>query len=113
MRQLDLVIENARIVTPDGIVTGSIQVNKGQIVGINKAGNEGNGAEVDRLIDAEHRYVIPGLVDPHTHLGAKYLLEQDFRTETPGAAAGGVTTIGIMHGSGRATRHFCPSSSCQ
>jgi dihydropyrimidinase len=103
MGRMDLVIKDAQVVTPDGIVSGSIYVNQGRIAGISRAGDW---AEAARVIDAEDRYVIPGLVDPHSHPGAKYLLEQDFTTESPGAAAGGVTTIGIMHGSGRATREF-------
>ena len=103
MGKVDLVVKDAQIVTPDGTVTGSVYVDGGRIVGISRSGDW---AEGHRIIDADGRHLIPGLVDPHGHPGAKYLLEQDFNTETPGAAAGGVTTVGIMHGSGRATREF-------
>ncbi|MGH2686144.1 MAG: dihydroorotase [Actinomycetota bacterium] len=100
MAGLDLLVKNAQIVTPGGTHPGSILVSGGRIVGI-EARDEGFSA--DREIDARGRYVIPGLVDPHSHVGGKYALEQDFRTETPGAAAGGVTTVGLIHGSARAT----------
>ena len=40
--------------------------------------------------------LIPGLVDPRSHPGGKYPTEEDFITETPGAAAGGVTTMACI-----------------
>lgn len=100
MGQVDLVVKDARIVTSGGTTPGHIYVDDGRIVGIDARSDL---AAAERTIDAGGRYVIPGLVDPHSHVGGKYALEQDFRTETPGAAAGGVTTVGLIHGSARAT----------
>jgi dihydroorotase-like cyclic amidohydrolase len=100
MSDVDLIVKDARIVSSAGTMFGSIYVDGGRIVGIDQVGDLARAA---RTIEADGRYVIPGLVDPHSHVGGKYALEQDFRTETPGAAAGGVTTVGLIHGSARAT----------
>jgi dihydropyrimidinase len=103
MPKIDLVVRNAVIVTPEGTVEGSIYVDGGRIVGIAR---EDDWVDARRTIDAAGRYVIPGLVDPHTHPGSTFPLDHSLRSDTPGAAAGGITTIGIMHGSGRASREF-------
>ncbi len=100
---VDLVIKNARLVFPSGVQEGGVAVDEGKIVAIAKTPNL---PQASKVIDAKNHFVMPGAVDGHTHIGGKYLLEQDFKTETPGAAAGGVTTIGIMHGSARAGKTY-------
>ena len=54
-----------------------------------------------RTVDAAGKYVIPGVIDPHVHLG---IFTGDFgyecETETRAALAGGVTTIGVFMGGG-------------
>jgi dihydropyrimidinase len=54
-------------------------------------------ARVDRVIDASGRFVLPGGVDPHTHLdlpvGQGVVSSDDFETGTIAAACGGTTTI--------------------
>jgi dihydropyrimidinase len=82
-----------------------------------------------RTIDAAGRYVLPGLIDPHTHFGLADGLA-DWGTESRSAALGGVTTVLNFLMSGepydaeyRATReaadrlshvdyalHLCPST---
>jgi dihydropyrimidinase len=101
--RVDLLIRDALIVSGEGVVPGSIYIDDGRIVGI---AQDADPTQAKRVIDAEGRYVIPGLVDPHSHPGATFDLAEGFRSDTPGAAAGGVTTIGIMHGSARASRDF-------
>lgn len=103
MSDIDLLVKNANVVNSQGTFYGSIQVRGGKIVGLTIGSDD---STAPRVIDAGGRYVIPGLVDPHSHVGGKYALEQDFRTETPGAAAGGVTTVGLIHGSARATWEY-------
>ena len=36
---------------------------------------------------------MPGIIDPHCHLGVNYPYNEDMRTETAAAASGGVTTV--------------------
>src|SRR5947208_14907525 len=52
--------------------------------------------EADRVIDADGRLVIPGGIDPHTHMELPFggtESSDDFRTGTIAAAHGGTTTI--------------------
>lgn len=54
------------------------------------------GMEVDRTIDAAGKLVIPGGIDPHTHMELPFggtQASDDFRTGTIAAAHGGTTTI--------------------
>ncbi|MGO4837529.1 hypothetical protein AB4144_35310, partial [Rhizobiaceae sp. 2RAB30] len=48
--------------------------------------------DASRTIDAEGRVLMPGVIDPHCHLGVKFPFAEDMRTETAAAASGGVTT---------------------
>jgi len=64
---VDLRVVNARVVTPDGTINGSVAANDGIIVGV---GTESNLPEADREIDAEGNYLIPGFIDPHVHWGS-------------------------------------------
>ncbi|MGH2377779.1 MAG: dihydroorotase [Candidatus Limnocylindria bacterium] len=84
----DLILDNGRIVTPQGVVEGGFAVRDGRFVAV--------GRELPRAaerIDAGGRLVLPGLVDPHVHLGGAFPYEQNCLTECASAAAGGVTTL--------------------
>lgn len=86
----DLVIRNARVVDHDGEFFGGVAVKDGLIAvtASNDALPSG-----EREIDAGGRVLMPGLIDPHCHLGVKYPYPEDMRTETAAAASGGVTTV--------------------
>jgi dihydroorotase-like cyclic amidohydrolase len=84
----DVVLVNGRVVTPTGVIEGGLAVRDGRIVAV--------GADLpraERRIDARGRLVLPGLVDPHVHLGGAFPYEQNCVTECAAAAAGGVTTL--------------------
>lgn len=52
--------------------------------------------QVDKIIDASDKLVIPGGIDPHTHMELPFggtFASDDFRTGTIAAAHGGTTTI--------------------
>lgn len=92
----DCVIKNGIVVTPQNTIIGGVAVKGTQIVAV---GADALLPEASRTIDAQGGYIIPGLIDIHYHLGAGGPFERiqsDFKTETPGAALNGVTTIGSM-----------------
>lgn len=78
----DILIKNARILTckSDGpkagaqmqdlgvIENGFIAVENGNILEVGNGEGEGYSDKHTEIIDAEGRLVMPGLVDPHTHL---------------------------------------------
>lgn len=91
----DLRIENARVVTPEGVISGGVAVAAGSIVAV---GADANLPDAETVIDAEGNFLVPGFVDPHVHLGRrdgeyKEQLALEFETETRGAIHGGVTCL--------------------
>ncbi|MEM4724354.1 MAG: amidohydrolase family protein [Candidatus Hadarchaeum sp.] len=90
---LDTVIKNCRIVGIDGIVSGGIGIDHGKIVAIAK---DPNLPSADRYIDAKGRFVIPGVIDPHVHYSLYRPFEEDCKSETRAAVAGGITTEALM-----------------
>jgi dihydroorotase (multifunctional complex type) len=67
-----------------------VAVRDGKIVAI---GDRDDLPSATKTIDLEGRVLMPGVIDPHCHLGVNYDYDEDMRTETAGAASGGVTTI--------------------
>ena len=86
----DLVIRNARVVTHAGETFGGVAVSGGTIVAVGADDALPAGA---REIDADGRVLMPGVIDPHCHLGVNYPYDEDMRSETAQAARGGITTI--------------------
>ena len=87
---MDLVIKNGTIVTATESYQADIGVDGETIalIGRNLTGDE--------VIDADGLYVMPGGVDPHTHMELPFMgsvSADDFRTGTIAAACGGTTTI--------------------
>jgi dihydroorotase-like cyclic amidohydrolase len=90
--RVDLVVRNARIVTPCGIVEGGIAVDNGIIVALAKDLNLPQG---DRVINVGGKHVLPGVLDGHAHT---YLPPETPSTGTRAAAKGGITTLLEMPG---------------
>ena len=88
---VDFVIEGGTVVTPTGILETGIAVDEGKIVAV---GLPANLPKAERVIRAEGRLVVPGVVDGHTHIfDPDYSYREDFRTGSQASAAGGVTTF--------------------
>ncbi|HZD04427.1 MAG TPA: amidohydrolase family protein, partial [Longimicrobiales bacterium] len=107
------LITGATIMTGTGetIENGQILVRDGKIAAIGQDVDAPAGAEV---IDAEGKYVIPGIIDAHSHIAADAINEGTVNVSAMvgiqdvldpddvsiyRAAAGGVTTANILHGS--------------
>ena len=90
---LDLAIVGATVVTPARVAPADVGVVAGKIANIAPPGAL---ESAHRTIDARGMLLIPGAVDPHTHLDAEMFsthTTDDFESGTAAAAAGGVTTI--------------------
>jgi dihydroorotase-like cyclic amidohydrolase len=89
---VDTVIKNCRIISPWGISTEGIGIKGGEIVALAK---DTYLPEATRTIDAKGNYVMPGVIDPHVHMGTYHSLTEDSTTIAIAAALGGVTTLGV------------------
>jgi dihydropyrimidinase len=86
------IIKNGTIVTATDTYQGEILIEDGKIAQIG-SNLSAIGAEV---IDAKGCLVLPGGIDPHTHLDMPFggtVTKDDFETGTIAAAFGGTTTI--------------------
>ena len=107
------IIKNATVMTVSkGTFKGSILVKDGKIAGVGEKVMEPAGA---KIIDASNQYVIPGIIDCHSHIAIDggvnegsisvssmvdikdVLNPEDIAIYR--ALAGGVTTANILHGS--------------
>ncbi|GBC69930.1 L-hydantoinase [archaeon HR01] len=88
---VDLVLKGGRLVTPEGIFQGGVAVEDGVIVAV---ASDANLPPASEIIDCGGKFILPGVIDPHIHIGLHVSLEDDCHTETASAVAGGVTTAG-------------------
>ncbi len=91
------VIRNGRIVTAVDDYHADILIEDGRVAMIAKSIDfDADRVDVDKVIDAKGRLVIPGGIDPHTHMELPFggtSSSDDFETGTIAAAHGGTTTI--------------------
>jgi dihydropyrimidinase len=92
-KPLDLIVRNGTLVIPGvGQVKADVGIADGKIavLGTNLA------QRTAEVYDATGRTVLPGIFDPHIHLGNEQSYESEAETETRAAILGGVTTVGIF-----------------
>src|SRR5262249_29957573 len=87
----DIVVYGSTIVGPRGLAELDIAIQGTVVAAVGR-----NLGPSRRRIDGRGRIVLPGLVDPHVHLGIQHLSPDEVRTETAAALAGGVTTMGLF-----------------
>src|SRR5512134_2115169 len=94
---LDLVIANGQVVTPQGAGAWEIGIHGDRIVAVGLPGSLPRA--VARLLDAAGLIVVPGGIDPHTHLAHAIMSHPDQpaatlgpEDDTRGMAYGGTTT---------------------
>lgn len=87
---VDVVVKNGTLVLPSGLWEGSLVIDEGRIIGVMKSGEP----KADRVIDAQGKFVLPGMVDMHVHLRDPGNPDREnFESGTRAAAAGGVTSV--------------------
>lgn len=88
----DLIIKNGTLVTPTSSFQADVAVKDGRICAVAQAISEA-GAEV---VDASGKLVLPGAIDPHTHLAMPFggtISADDYYAGTRAAVCGGTTTV--------------------
>lgn len=86
----DLILRGGTLVLPfRGLVRADLAVKEGRIVAVLEPGT---GLTARETVDVSGRYVLPGVIDPHVHIGLGNG-DRDWETETRSAASGGVTTV--------------------
>ena len=96
----DLIVKNGLVVFHDEVRKLDLAIRGGKfaLFGLDLETEEG------RSVDADGKYVFPGVVDAHVHFNDPGLPErEDMLTGTSAAAAGGVTTVFDMPLSGNPT----------
>ncbi|MFK4824505.1 dihydropyrimidinase [Paenochrobactrum sp. BZR 588] len=84
------VIKGGTIITADRTYDADVLIDGEKIVKI------GNNLSGDQIIDATGCYIMPGGIDPHTHLQMPFMgtySSDDFDTGTAAALAGGTTMV--------------------
>jgi len=95
---LDLKIKNGKAFIPGaGFFEVGIGVKDGKIVVL---GDAEVTPEASATLDAAGKIVMPGIIDPHIHLGIFNDFAFECEHETRAALAGGITTVGVFMGGG-------------
>ncbi|MCW4450631.1 dihydroorotase [Kaistella sp. BT6-1-3] len=85
------LIKNAEIVNENQVFKGDLLIENDFI---SKIGNNISAGNVDRVIDAEGKYLLPGVIDDQVHFREPGLTwKGDIESESRAAVAGGVTSF--------------------
>ncbi|XP_050108198.1 allantoinase-like isoform X3 [Malus sylvestris] len=87
-------IASKRIVTPQGVISGAVEIMDGKIASIVKEEEKHGKIRLENVMDYGEAVVMPGLIDVHAHLDDPGRAEwEGFPSGTKAAAAGGITTL--------------------
>lgn len=90
---MSLLIKGGTVVTADDEFRADVYCENGKIIAVGENLDVPGGAEV---VDAGGQYVMPGGIDPHTHMQLPFMgtvASEDFYSGTAAAMAGGTTMI--------------------
>lgn len=87
----ELLLRGGRVVNADGSRDADVRIVGQRITEIGTGLAPGPDA---RMVDATGHLVMPGGIDPHTHLQGSFV--DDLTTGTAAAVAGGITTVGTF-----------------
>ena len=91
MKEVDLVIRGARVVSPDQIIDASVAIAGEHIVAV---GHDDLMPAARHEMRADGLYLLPGAIDSHVHFrDPGYPHKETWRTGSAAAACGGVTTV--------------------
>jgi dihydroorotase-like cyclic amidohydrolase len=91
MKNFDLIIKNGTAVFPfHGAARCDIGVRSGKIAAICDAIDN---RQAEQVLDASGKYVFPGAVDSHYHIGIYRTHSSDAESESRAALVGGVTSL--------------------
>jgi dihydropyrimidinase len=91
-KYVSVLLKSGTVVTASGSYTADVLV-EGEVI---RSMGTGITTKADETIDARGRYILPGVIDPHTHLDMPFLdtrSADDWRTGSIAAACGGTTCI--------------------
>jgi len=89
---MSVLIKGGTIVTSTGRYIADVYADGDKIKTIGKDLDY----PADEIVDASGKYVLPGTIDPHTHISMPFMgtsAQDDYETGTIAAACGGVTTV--------------------
>ena len=89
---MSVLIKGGTIVTSTGRYVADVYAEGDKIKSIGKDLDN----PADEVVDASGKYVLPGAIDPHTHISMPFMgtsAQDDYKTGTIAAACGGVTTV--------------------
>jgi dihydropyrimidinase len=89
---MSVLIKNGLIVTSGGSYTADVYAEGDKI----KTIGTGLDHKADEVVDARGKYVLPGAIDPHTHIEMPFMgttSSDDWKTGSAAAACGGTTCI--------------------
>ena len=91
MKEVDLVIRGARVVSPDQIIQASVAISGECIVAV---GHDDIMPPARQEMRADGLYLLPGAIDSHVHFrDPGYPHKETWKTGSAAAACGGVTTV--------------------
>jgi dihydropyrimidinase len=97
----DLLIRGGQVVTPSGVGNWDLAVAGEKIVLVGDAGRQ---ASAGRVIDLSGKIVVPGGIEPHTHLNTPIVMQPGQRLATMGPE---LDTIGMAFGGTTTHLDFC------
>ncbi|HTP58496.1 MAG TPA: amidohydrolase family protein, partial [Spirochaetia bacterium] len=89
---MSVLLKNGLVVTSTGSYKADVFVDGEKITSI----GTGLSVKADETVDATGKYVLPGAIDPHTHIEMPFMgttSSDTWETGSIAAACGGTTTI--------------------
>jgi dihydropyrimidinase len=89
---MSVLLKNGLVVTSTGSYVADVLI-EGEII---KAVGTGLPQKADETVDATGKYILPGAIDPHTHIEMPFMgttSSDDWKTGSIAAACGGTTSI--------------------